>query len=87
MARIIEGIPVLAVEMISPSDTQEDINEKTELYLTCGVAVVWIVNPYDQTVTVYKPKAEPVLFNVQQPLDGNPELPGFRVRVAEIFEI
>jgi hypothetical protein len=27
-----------------------------------------------------------VLFNRKQELNGNPELPGFRCRVAEIFE-
>ena len=44
-AAYFEGPPVLAVEILSPSDTQEDIDEKVELYLETGVAIVWVVNP------------------------------------------
>ncbi|MFO0952203.1 MAG: Uma2 family endonuclease, partial [Isosphaeraceae bacterium] len=38
-----EGAPVLAVEVLSPSDRTEDIDEKVNLYLNLGVAVVWVV--------------------------------------------
>jgi Uma2 family endonuclease len=47
--------------------------------------VVWVVDPHDRTVLVYRPQAEPELFNVRQELSGDPELPGFRVAVSEIF--
>ena len=46
----------------------------------------YAVDPFDDTVTVYRPGHEPVLFNRTQELVGDPELPGFRCRVAEIFE-
>jgi Uma2 family endonuclease len=85
-ASYIDGPPVLAVEVLSPFDKQRDIDEGIEEYLSCGVRVVWIVDPFDDTVTVYRPGHEPVLFNRTQELAGDPELPGFRCRVAEIFE-
>src|SRR5262245_24557555 len=40
-----EGPPVLAVEILSPSDTQAEPDEKVALYLEVRVAVVWVVNP------------------------------------------
>jgi Uma2 family endonuclease len=40
-----EGPPILAVEILSPSDKQEEIDEKISLYLETGVAIVWVVNP------------------------------------------
>ena len=40
-----EGPPVLAVEILPPSDVQEKIDEKIALYLETGVALVWVVNP------------------------------------------
>ena len=43
-----------------------------------------VENP-EGTVLVYRPQAEPELFNVRQELSGDPELPGFRVAVSEIF--
>src|SRR4051812_48446236 len=82
---LIDGVPVLAVEVLSPSDTQEQIDEKIDEYLAVGVPLVWVLDPHDQTVTVYRPGAHPELFNVGQELTGDPHLPGFRVPVARLF--
>lgn len=83
---IIDGLPILAVEILSPNDTIEDINEKITAYLEAGIPLVWIIDPYRRTVTVHRPVAEPELFNVRQELSGEPHLPGFRVPVARLFE-
>jgi Uma2 family endonuclease len=82
---LIDGVPVLAIEILSPSDVIEEISEKIDDYLAAGVALVWIVNPHDQTVTIYRPGTAPELVNIRQELSGEPHLPGFRVSVAEIF--
>jgi len=83
---MIEGAPVLAVEILSPSDVQEDIDEKIDSYLANGTALVWIVDPHFQTVRVHRPGEQPILFNVQQEMAGDPHLPGFRTSVAAVFE-
>jgi Uma2 family endonuclease len=80
-----EGPPVLAVEILSPSDKQEEIDEKVELYLETGVAIVWVVNPRFKTVCVYRPGADPELFSQRHDLAAEPHLPGFRVQVASLF--
>lgn len=82
---LIDGAPVLAVEILSPSDTHEDIVEKIELYLDTGVRVVWIIDPDLRTVTVYRPDAKPVLYNESQEFLGDPDLPGFCMKVTELF--
>jgi Uma2 family endonuclease len=82
---LIDGVPVLAVEILSPNDTVEEINEKIDDYLAAGVALVWVVNPHDQTITIYRANTEPELVNVRQELSGEPHLPGFRVAAAEVF--
>lgn len=84
-ARLVDGVPVLAVEILSPTDEQEDILDKVREYLDAGVALVWIVEPVFRTVMVYQPGAEPVSFNTTQELSGEPHLPGFRVKVADLF--
>ena len=83
--RFLEGPPLLAVEVLSGSDTQDDVDEKIESYLRHGTTAVWIVNPRHRTVTVYRPTAAPVLYNDTQELIGDPVLPGFRCPVARIF--
>jgi Uma2 family endonuclease len=82
---LIDGVPVLAVEILSPSDTQEIIDKKMDSYLGAGVPLVWVIDPHDRTVTVYRPGTEPELVNARQELSADPHLPGFRVPVAELF--
>lgn len=82
---LIDGVPILAVEILSPSDTHDQINEKIDDYLSAGVPLVWIIDPRRRTVTIYRPDQEPALVNVRQELVGDPHLPGFRVSVAELF--
>jgi Uma2 family endonuclease len=79
-----DGPPVLAVEIMSPSDKHQDIVEKVSEYLAVGT-VVWVVDPDFRTVTVYRPGQPPEMLNDQQELTAEPELPGFRVPVAKIF--
>jgi Uma2 family endonuclease len=85
-ASYVDGPPVLAAEVLSPYDKQRDIDEYVDEYLECGVAVVWTIDPADETVTVYRPGKHPIMFNADQELSGDPELPGFSCRVADIFE-
>ena len=80
------GPPILAVEILSPSDTQEDIDDNIVVYLETGVKLVWIVNPRFQTVAVYQAGSNPQMLNTDQELTAEPHLPGFRVPVAALFD-
>jgi Uma2 family endonuclease len=84
--KLIDGIPVLAVEILSPPDTIDEINEKIKTYLEFGVQLVWIVDTFNQTVTVYCRGAKPRLFNADEELTAEPFLPGFRTPVARFFD-
>jgi Uma2 family endonuclease len=83
---LIDGVPTLALEILSPNDTIDEIREKIAVYQSAGVALIWILNPHDRTVTVYRSGAEPDAFNALEELSGEPHLPGFRVPVARLFE-
>jgi Uma2 family endonuclease len=85
-ARLVDGVPILAIEILSPSDKQEEITDKVREYLDAGVRLVWVVDPVFRTIEVFRPDAEPELFNIQRELTAEPHLPGFRVAVAEVFE-
>jgi Uma2 family endonuclease len=82
---IVEGIPTLVVEILSPSDKKENVTEKLGTYSEAAVPVIWKLDPDDRTVIVYRPGQPPSFFNDAQELVGDPELPGFRVRVADLF--
>lgn len=83
---LLVGVPTLAVEILSPSDTQEWIAQRVRTYRRAGVPVVWVVDPEFHTVTVHRPNQSAMPLSEKQELDGGPELPGFRVPVARIFE-
>ncbi len=77
--------PVLAVEILSPSDTNETVWEKIHTYLNAEVPRLWLVDPDLKLVTVHRPDAEPVLFNIKQTISDDPALPGLTLAVADIF--
>src|SRR5688572_3965126 len=54
-----EGAPDLAVEVMSPEDTANELGEKVGEYLSAGARLVWVVNPKRRTVTVHRPGSEP----------------------------
>src|SRR3989304_1041101 len=77
--------PDLAGEVLSPEDTASKIQKKVEEYLAGGVPLVWVVDPTNQKVTVYRSLQDIRLLSAAQELDGGEVVPGFRVKVAEIF--
>ena len=83
---IIHGVPTLVVEILSPNDTVEQLDEMVSTYMTAGVPLVWVVDPHDRTVTIYQPGDEPTLVNARQQLTGGDVLPGFSTPVARLFE-
>ena len=83
--RFLDGVPVLVGEILSPSDKEDEVNEKLKSYLAAGVKFVWIVDPTFRTITVYRADAEPELFNTTQTISGEPHLPGFTVAVKDVF--
>ena len=82
---ILDGPPLLAVEITSLSDRQEDVDGKVEEYLRAKVPLVWIVNPTLKTIAVYRPDAEPQLFTLSSEMTAEPHLPGLRFKVADVF--
>ena len=84
-AEVVESAPVLAVEVLSPSDRQERILMKVRAYLDAGTKLVWIVEPLFETVSVYRPDAPPMMLNASQEISAEPHLPDFRCKVAEFF--
>jgi Uma2 family endonuclease len=83
--RVIEGAPLLAVEILSPSDTQEGIWEKVDEYLAAGVPLVWVLDPHFQTVAVHRPAGTRETFHAGDELSCPDVLPGFSVTVSKLF--
>jgi hypothetical protein len=82
---LIDAVPVLAVEILAPQDRMGEIHQKIDGCLAAGVALIWVIDPHDRTVAIYRPGADVEHVNARQDLSGEPHLPGFRVPVAQLF--
>ncbi len=81
-----EGAPDLAVEVVSPDDTDEEVEAKVLDYLQGGTRMVWVVRPRTRTITTYRSRTDIQLLTEDEILEGSKSLPGFSIRVREIFE-
>ena len=77
--------PDLAVEILSASNTPAEMRQKRADYFTAGVRLVWQVDPAARTISVYTAAEESTLLTEADTLDGGVVLPGFTLRVAELF--
>ena len=69
-SKFYNGTPDLAVEVISSSETYNDVQEKLEDYLASGVKMVWLVRPKQKTITVYNSLSEFKVFAENEELGG-----------------
>lgn len=84
--RYLEEPPDLAVEVRSEGQPWKDLLTKADEYIQMGSPMVWIVDPSTQRLTVFQPDREPVTYAAENEFDAGSVLPGFRCRIAELFE-
>jgi Uma2 family endonuclease len=58
----LHGSPELVIEVLSPSNTRVEIQEKAALYLSTGCEEFWVVDPKRQTVSVTRREGETTLY-------------------------
>ncbi len=80
-----EGGPELAVEVVSPSDSAEDLELKAKQYLKAGNSEVWVLCPKTKDIHVFAASGEVKVLGEGDVLRSTALLPGFSVRVAELF--
>ena len=77
--------PDIAIEVVSPSNTSEEMMQKVNLYLQNGSRIVWIIYPQTKVITVYRQNNVVSLLRETDTLDGEDVLPNFRLPVATLF--
>ncbi|TWT88092.1 hypothetical protein Mal64_15640 [Pseudobythopirellula maris] len=77
--------PALAVEIVSPNDTAEQVDDKTRRWLAAGCEMVWVVYPKGRSVTVYRSLEDVRIVTGDTPLEGADVVTGFAHPVSELF--
>jgi Uma2 family endonuclease len=87
VGRFVQGAPTLAVEIVSPNDRASEVRNKVQDYLDAGTQQVWVLWPTSRSASVYRPDSDTRELGPDATLDGGDILPGFSVRVSDLFEL
>jgi Uma2 family endonuclease len=80
----VKQMPDLAIEIKSPDDSYKKLREKADYYLANGTKVVWLIYPEKQMVEALTPD-DFQIYRSGEMLDGGELLPGFTIKVDDIF--
>lgn len=83
---LLKFAPDIAIEVLSPSETASELQEKLDDYQVSGTSLVWVVDPVRRTVLVVAQNAPLKQLHETDVLDGGDVLPKFACAVSDIFE-
>ena len=77
--------PDFVVELRSKSDRLQPLQAKMREYVAQGARLGWLIDPVTKTVYIYRPAQEVETLREPQTLAGESVLPGFELRLDEIW--
>ncbi len=81
----IEVMPDFAIEVLSPDDRPGRTAQRIAYYMRAGVTLLWVIDPEDESVTVWERGAEPRAAHAPDMLEATAVLPGFAVDLEQLF--
>lgn len=81
----LETIPEIVVEVRGKNDSLQSMRRKGERYLAAGVQIVWILDPHVKAITVLTQGKPQVELPETAMLTAGEFIPGFSVRVGDLF--
>lgn len=77
--------PDFVIELRSPSDELQPLQEKMQEYLNNGLGLGWLIDPQNQQVELYCPELAVEILLAPTMLSGEDVLPGFVLDLSEIL--
>ena len=79
--------PDFAAEVVSKNDKAFEIEAKAKQYQKSKVRLIWIIHPYSKTIYIYRLATGlvPQVIGPNKELDGEDVVPGFKLKVNELF--
>ena len=77
--------PLLVVEIASTNDRRRTVGQRVTEFLDWGVEHVWVADPPGQRIHIYRRGGPSKQLAEHEVLTGQPALPGFRLKVADVF--
>lgn len=85
-AKFFQGAPDLAVEVLSPSNTRREVDERLSDYFSSGAQLAWVIDPERELVEICHAPTQRRLLGSGGMLDGEQLLPGFQYPIADLFK-
>ncbi|PYV11179.1 MAG: hypothetical protein DMG07_19855 [Acidobacteria bacterium] len=79
------GAPDLAIEVLSPSDKSQEVQQKVQEYFATGARLVWVIAPAARSATVYRADGSARLVREDEPLLGEDLLPELVIPLSELL--
>jgi Uma2 family endonuclease len=79
------GAPDVAIEVLSPSDSADDLHLKIRQYLAAGANAVIVVSPRAREVWIHRAQGSPESFGAGQTVELPDLLPGWSLPLADLF--
>ncbi len=77
--------PDFVIELMSDRDEKYWLPVKMEKYLKNGVRLAWLIDPFQQQTTIYRPDEEPETRLFTETLSGESVLPGLEVNLSTLL--
>ena len=78
--------PDFVIELRSSSDKLKTLQAKMQEYIDNGAQLGWLLDPFDRRVYVYRPGVVMECLENPATISGDPELPGFSLELAKIWD-
>ena len=78
-------VPDWMVEIISSSNSADEVIDKVDEYFRAGTQLVWVIYPTAQRVYVYTSPTSVTIFEAADELTADPVLPGLRFPTRALF--
>ena len=82
---VIVGAPILAIEVVSPNDSAQELSRKVEQFLAAGTKRIWVFYPKTREVHCFSPDGTCRILRGNNVLKDDDLLPGFSIIVSTLF--
>jgi len=77
--------PDFAIELRSSSDSLSSLQAKMQEYIVNGASLGWLIDRKNRTVHIYRPDQAPQILENPEIVSGDPDLPGFVLKLSRIW--
>ncbi len=78
--------PEFVVELVSESDSRSTVEEKMRMWMSNGVQLAWLIDPYSAEAIVYRANAEPERLTQPEYLMGESPVAGLQLPMKRFWD-